>query len=115
MILQLKEKFWTTAERSEQVQIWLCCHARSWTRKKIESEFGVTDYMVQRVSSLHKKKMSFQLPIQNQGPLPASTVKLVAEFCVSLMKLARQCPVEKILFWLDKGVNVYCPETAGIK
>ena len=44
IILQLKEKFSVTTNRSEQVQI-LTVLPKSWSRKKIQEEFHVTDYM----------------------------------------------------------------------
>ena len=52
IILQLKEKFKMTTKKSEQLQI-LTILPKSWTKKQIESEFGVLDYMARVVSQPH--------------------------------------------------------------
>ena len=54
IILQLKEKFQIT-KRSEQLQI-LTVLPRSWTRKQIQSEFGVSDYMARKYKQLVLEK-----------------------------------------------------------
>ncbi len=43
MIQQLKEKFWSTAQRSEQLQ-FLTVLPKSWSLKKIQQEFSVRLY-----------------------------------------------------------------------
>ena len=61
IILQLKEKFQTTTKRSEQLQI-LTILPRSWTRKQIQSEFGVKQ---ENVSSLFEKRVFSLVQIQS--------------------------------------------------
>ena len=55
MISQLKEEFQRTKERSKQLQI-LTVLPQSWTRKKIQEEFGVSDYMARKCKQLVKEK-----------------------------------------------------------
>ena len=62
MILQLKEKFQTMTKRSEQLQI-LTILPQSWTKKQIQAEFGVTDYMARKVNSLFVKRGFSQVQI----------------------------------------------------
>ena len=62
MILQLKEKFQTTTKRSEQLQI-LTILPQSWTKRQIQAEFGVTDYMARKVNSLFVKRGFSQVQI----------------------------------------------------
>ena len=50
MIKQLKEKFHETEEKSVKVQI-LTLLPMSWSIKKIESEFKVSNYMVREAKS----------------------------------------------------------------
>ena len=45
IIKQLKEKFNTTAERSEKVQV-LTVLPKSWSMRKVQAKFGASDYMV---------------------------------------------------------------------
>ena len=102
MILQLKEKFQTTAKRSEQVQI-LTVLPRSWARKRIQSEFGVTDYMARKSKQLVKEKGVLSTPDPKPGPsLPASTVKLVAEFYES-DEISRTMPGKKDFVSIRQG------------
>ena len=54
IILQLKEKFQIT-KRSEQLQI-LTVLPQSWTRKQIQSEFGVSHYMARKYKQLVLEK-----------------------------------------------------------
>ena len=55
IIVQLKEKFRATTERSEQLQI-LTVLPQSWTRKRIQAEFGVSDYMARKSKQLVRDK-----------------------------------------------------------
>lgn len=56
MILQLKEKFWETMKRSEQVQI-LTVLPRSWTRKRIQNEFVCPSTWLVRINNWFVKKL----------------------------------------------------------
>ena len=49
IIKQLKEKFHTTAKRSES-------HNSSWSMRRIQAEFGASDYMIRRARELVKQK-----------------------------------------------------------
>ena len=80
IILQLKEKFQTTTKRSEQLQI-LTVLPRSWTRKQIQSEFGVSDYMARKCKQLVREKGILSNPDPKPGPsLPSKTVETVTNF-----------------------------------
>ena len=80
IILQLKEKFQATTKTSEQLQI-LTVLPRSWTRKRIQSEFGVSDYMARKCKQLVQEKGVFSTPDPKPGPsLPPETMQIVTEF-----------------------------------
>ena len=86
MILKLKEKFQVTTKRSEQVQI-LTVLPKSWTKKRIQAEFGVSDYMARKSKQLVREKGILSTPDPKPGPcLPTNTVQLVTDFFQ--MKLA---------------------------
>ena len=53
MIQQLKEKFRSTAQRSEQLQI-LTVLPKSWSLKRIQQEFLVSNYMARKSKDLVK-------------------------------------------------------------
>ena len=55
IIMQLKEKFQATNQRSEKVQI-LTVLPRSWSSQKVEQEFGVSNYMARKAKELVKQK-----------------------------------------------------------
>lgn len=55
MIQQLKDKFRSTSQRSEQLQV-LTVLPQSWSVKKIQHEFGVTNYMARKSKELVKEK-----------------------------------------------------------
>ena len=80
MIQQLKEKFRSTAQRSEQLQI-LTVLLKSWSLKKIQQEFGVSNYMARKSKDLVKKKGVLSLPGPKLGPsLLPETVDIVHAF-----------------------------------
>lgn len=80
IILQLKEKFQTTTKKSEQLQI-LTVLPRSWTRKRIQGEFGVSDYMARKCKQLVREKGILSSPDPKPGPsLPSETVQIVTDF-----------------------------------
>ena len=80
IIMQLKDKFRATTERGEQLQI-LTVLPQSWTRKQIQAEFGVSDYMARKSKQLVRDKGILSSPDPKAGPsLPSETVKLVIDF-----------------------------------
>ena len=80
MIQQLKEKFQSTAERSEQLQI-LTVLPKSWSLKKIQQELGVSNYMARKSKDLVKEKGVLSHPGPKPGPsLPQETVDVVHAF-----------------------------------
>ena len=80
MIQQLKEKFQSTPQRSEQLQI-LTVLPKSWSLKKIQQEFGVSNYMTRKSKVLVKEKGVLSLPGTKPGPsLPLKTVDIVHAF-----------------------------------
>ncbi len=80
IILQLKEKFQTTTKRSEQLQI-LTVLPGSWTKKRIQNEFGVSEYMARKCKQLVREKGVLSSPDPMPGPsLPSETVEIVTTF-----------------------------------
>ena len=61
IIRQLKEKFQSTSERSIRVQI-LTILPRSWSIRKIETEFGVSNFMAQTAKKLVREKSILSTP-----------------------------------------------------
>lgn len=55
IIKPLKDKFQSTTERSEKVQI-LTILPKSWSVRKIQSEFGASNYMARKAKELVKEK-----------------------------------------------------------
>ena len=77
MIQQLKEKFQATKKRSEQVQV-LTVLPKSWTVKKIQQEFGVSEYLARQSKKLVEERGILSLPAPLCGPsLPSETVNTV--------------------------------------
>ena len=80
MIQQLKEKFQSTPQRSEELQI-LTVLPKSWSLKKIQQEFGVSNHMARTSKDLVKEKGVLSLPGPKPGPsLPPETVDIVHAF-----------------------------------
>ena len=94
MILQLKEKFQTTTKRSEQLQI-LTILPQSWTKRQIQAEFGVTDYMARKSKQLVREKgVLSSLDPKPGHSLPSETVELVTDFYQS-DEISRMMPGRK--------------------
>lgn len=55
MIAQLKEKFYSTTERSEKVQV-LTVLPKSWPIRRVQSEFGASNYILRKAKDLVKEK-----------------------------------------------------------
>ena len=80
MIKQLKAKFKTTVQRSEQIQI-LTVLPQSWSITRIQNEFGVSNYMARKSKHLVKEKGILSMPDPKPGPsLPSETIDLVHSF-----------------------------------
>lgn len=70
MIVQLKDKFNTTTKKSEKIQI-LTVLPLSWSIRKIQEEFGATNFMVRTAKKLVTDKGILSTP----NPRPGKTVK----------------------------------------
>ena len=90
IIKQLKEKFHTAAERSEMVRV-LTVLPKSWSMRRIQAEFGASDYMVRRAR---------ELVIQN-GILSSPNLKpghsIAAETCESVCRFYESDEVSRIM------------------
>ena len=80
MIQQLKEKFQETRKGNEQVQV-LTVLPKSWSVKKIQQEFGVSEYLARQSKKLVEERGILSLPGPLRGPsLPSETVDTVCMF-----------------------------------
>ena len=79
IIKQLKEKFHTTAERSKKVRV-LTVLPKSWSMRRIQAEFGASDYMVRRARELVKQKGILSTPNLKPGH------SIAAEICESVCR-----------------------------
>ena len=66
MIKQLKDKFHSSTNRSTKIQI-LTLLPMSWTIKRIEIEFGTTNYMARKAKKLVKEKGIMSTPNPKPG------------------------------------------------
>lgn len=79
IIAQLKEKF-HTADRSEKVRI-LTVLPRSWSIRKIQTEFGASNFAVRKAKALVAANGILTTPNPKPGrSLPQSTEELVVNF-----------------------------------
>lgn len=102
MLAQLKEKFHSSTEKSEKVQI-LTVLPRSWSIRRIQSEFGASNYMVRKAKHLVKVKGIMSTPNPKSGnPLPSHVADLVAEFYES-DEVSRMMPGKKDFVSVRKG------------
>ena len=80
IIEQLKQKFHSTVKRSEKVQI-LTILPCSWSIRKIQAEFGVSNYMARKAKELVAEKGVLSTPNPKPGhSLPSETVDLITNF-----------------------------------
>ena len=80
IIKQLKERFHATTKKSEKVQI-LTILPKSWPVRKIQSEFGTSNYMARKAKDLVKEKGVLATPNPKLGHLLApKTADLVRGF-----------------------------------
>ena len=77
MIQQLKEKFQETKKRNEQVQV-LTVSPKSWSVKKIQQEFDVSEYLARQSKKLVEERGILSLLGPLRGPsLPSEIVDTV--------------------------------------
>ena len=80
MLKQLKQKFHSTVERSEKVQI-LTVLPCSWSIGKIQAEFGVSNYMARKAKELVAEKGILSTPNPKPGhSLPFETIDIFTSF-----------------------------------
>jgi hypothetical protein len=83
MIAQLQDKFKSCTKRIEKVQV-LTVLPKSWSIKKIQTEFQATNYMVRQAKSLVENKGILSTPDQKAGrTLSENVVDRVREFYCS--------------------------------
>jgi len=79
IVQQLKEKF-TSASRSEKVQI-LTVLPKSWSIRKVQTEFDAANYMVRKAKQLVEEKGILATPNPKPGhTLPQITIDIVTNF-----------------------------------
>ena len=80
MIQQLKEKFRETKRRSEQVQV-LTVLPKGWLVKKVQQEFGVSEYLARQSKKLIEESGILSLPgLSRELSLPPGAVVVVCSF-----------------------------------
>ena len=79
IISQLKESY-STASRSKKLQI-LTIVPKSWSLKKIESEFGASNFMARRAKQIVREKGILSTPNPKPGrSLPQASIEAVIHF-----------------------------------
>ena len=102
IVKQLKEKFHTTTKRSEKVQV-LTVLPKSWPVRKIQSEFGASNYMVRKAKELVKEKGILATPNPKSGhPLASEAADLVRGFYES-DDVSRMMPGKKDFVSIKQG------------
>ena len=102
MIMQLKEKFNSTTEKSEKVQV-LTVLPKSWPAKRIQSEFGASNYMARKAKNLVKEKGILSTPNPKPGnPLAMHKAHLVSGFYES-DEVSRLMPGKKDFVSVKQG------------
>jgi len=102
IIAQLKEKFYTCTDRSQKVQI-LTILPKSWSVKRIQEEFSVTNYMARKAKELAKNYGILSSPNPKHGcSLPAETIRLVQSF-YELDEVSRIMPGKKDFVSIREG------------
>ena len=80
IIQQLKEKFHSNIDRSQQVTI-LTILPKGWSVQKVQEEFRVSNYMAHKAKELVKKQGILSSPNPKHGSgLPLTTVNLIKKF-----------------------------------
>ena len=81
IMVQLKEKFHLSTDRSQKVQI-LTVLPKSWSTRKVEEEFAVSNYMARKAKNLVKDQgiLSSPNPKHGSSSLSQATISLVQAF-----------------------------------
>lgn len=79
IIAQLKEKFLMTKKRSEKIQI-LTILPQSWSIKRIEKEFHVTNYMAKQAKKLVLQEGVLSMPNKRESRFPKNIEEKVTKF-----------------------------------
>lgn len=80
IISQLKNKFKNTTKKSEKIQI-LTILPESWSTRKVQEEFGATNFMVRKAKKLVKEKGILSTPNLRPGKtIKDDTVTIVKSF-----------------------------------
>ena len=102
IIQQLKEKFHSNIDRSQQMTI-LTILPKSWSVQKVQEEFGVSNYMVRKAKELVKNQGILPNPNPKHGCcLPLITVNLVKDF-YELDDVSRIMPGKKDFVSVRQG------------
>lgn len=103
---QLKNKFYQTSKRSEKITI-LTLLPQSWSLKKIEEEFGVSNYMARKVKDLVKEKGILSTPNPKPGKMLNNVIaQLVVNF-YSEDDVSRMMPGKKDFVTIrNKGAKI---------
>ena len=102
IVKQLKEKFHTTTKRSEKVQV-LTVLPKSWPVRKIQSEFGASNYMARKAKELVKEKGILATPNPKSGhPIASEAADLVRGFYES-DDVSRMMPGKKDFVSIKQG------------
>ena len=104
IIEQLKEKFHSSTDRSQKVQI-LTVLPKSWSIRKVEEEFGVSNYMARKAKDLVKDQgriLSSPNPKHGSSSLSQATISLVQAF-YELDKVSWIMPGRKDFVSIRKG------------
>ena len=103
IIEQLKEKFHSSTDRSQKVQI-LTVLPKSWSIRKVEEEFGVSNYMARKAKDLVKDQgiLSSPNPKHGSSSLSQATISLVQAF-YELDEVSRIMPGKKDFVSIRKG------------
>ena len=103
IIEQLKEKFHLSTDRSQKVQI-LTVLPKSWSIRKVEEEFGVSNYMAHKAKDLVKDQGILSSPNPKHGSslLSQATISLVQVF-YELDEVSRIMPGKKDFVSIRKG------------
>ena len=93
IIAQLKEKIESTTKRSEKVLVVMVLQ-KSWTIRKVQEEFGASNYMVRKAKELVKEKGILSTPNPEPGhTLPTETIDLAWSFykCDEVSRMMPGC------------------------
>lgn len=106
--------FYQTSKRSEKITI-LTLLPQSWSLKKIEEEFGVSNYMARKVKDLVKEKGILSTPNPKPGKMITNVIaQLVVNF-YSEDDVSRMMPGKKDFVTIrNKGAKNSSPEAFNV-